>query len=498
MAGLSHLATLSGDPFLSDDYITGLAFADLGGASYLYTGAQADGGLTAFRLAAGAAPVQIDAVEYTAFTGTHTLVDLNLTTLNGAPTLLSAGRWDDMTAFRYLAADGRFAALDLPSTGTVPTAHLTAIDGLSAHGQDWVVTTGAWGSGLELFSVTGAGDLSPAFSLGDDAARPLDRVGDLAVARANGTPFVLAASPADNAISAWRLTAGGTLEQTGVFAGGKGVGIQAPDALAVAEVAGETYVIAAAGTTSTLSVLRLGENGSLTETDRVADSFFTRFANAPAVAAVVDDGMGWVAAGGMDGGLTLFALTPGGQLVAEATVIDSQSTTLASVSAVGAHVVGGEVQVVAASASEPGVTVLRVDAGTPGLAAQTDPGGGVLTGGAADDRLSGNAGRDRIDGGAGADILFDGADIDVLTGGAGADIFVMAQDGAPDRIADFEPGIDRIDLSGRPLLYSAASLHVTPTAQGARIEWWGEVLDVITAAGTPLEAADLTDSDFIF
>lgn len=62
-----------------------------------------------------------------------------------------------------------------------------------------------------------------------------------------------------------------------------------------------------------------------------------------------------------------------------------------------------------------------------------------LQGGAGRDNLLGTAGDDRITGGAGAD---------VLTGGAGADTFVYQSiRDAGDRITDFVPGTDRIDLS---------------------------------------------------
>ncbi len=70
-------------------------------------------------------------------------------------------------------------------------------------------------------------------------------------------------------------------------------------------------------------------------------------------------------------------------------------------------------------------------------------GANLLVGGAGADRLEGNGGNDTLDG---------GADQDVLVGGAGADIFRFsaASDSAvgfADTIADFQTGIDRIDLS---------------------------------------------------
>jgi len=63
----------------------------------------------------------------------------------------------------------------------------------------------------------------------------------------------------------------------------------------------------------------------------------------------------------------------------------------------------------------------------------------AINGSAGRDTLTGTAGDDRINGGVGAD---------VLTGGAGADTFVYTSlRDAGDRITDFAPGTDRIDLS---------------------------------------------------
>ncbi|MCB1358206.1 MAG: M10 family metallopeptidase C-terminal domain-containing protein [Maritimibacter sp.] len=64
-----------------------------------------------------------------------------------------------------------------------------------------------------------------------------------------------------------------------------------------------------------------------------------------------------------------------------------------------------------------------------------------------DDVLKGGAGADWLYGGAGDDRLVDGGGKDVLIGGDGADVFRLKADGKTDRIRDFEPGTDCIDLS---------------------------------------------------
>jgi serralysin len=101
------------------------------------------------------------------------------------------------------------------------------------------------------------------------------------------------------------------------------------------------------------------------------------------------------------------------------------------------------------------------DAGTQAIVLHGNEFGNSLIGNAGANQLFGMAGNDRIDGGAGNDILTGGAGQDRLTGGAGADLFVYTNvtdsvveawrsDGAkflPDTILDFQPGVDKIDLS---------------------------------------------------
>jgi hypothetical protein len=77
----------------------------------------------------------------------------------------------------------------------------------------------------------------------------------------------------------------------------------------------------------------------------------------------------------------------------------------------------------------------------------------TLKGGGGQDSLFGFGGKDALNGGPGNDDLFGGPGNDQLTGGSGFDTFHYAKlsdsgitAGTRDLIADFEPGIDQIDL----------------------------------------------------
>jgi Ca2+-binding RTX toxin-like protein len=69
--------------------------------------------------------------------------------------------------------------------------------------------------------------------------------------------------------------------------------------------------------------------------------------------------------------------------------------------------------------------------------------------------LSGQRGMDRLEARGGDDTLIGGAQNDNLKGGAGADVFVLNVGDGADLIADWEDGLDRIDLSNFGLTFGA-------------------------------------------
>jgi Ca2+-binding RTX toxin-like protein len=76
-------------------------------------------------------------------------------------------------------------------------------------------------------------------------------------------------------------------------------------------------------------------------------------------------------------------------------------------------------------------------------------GNDTITGNDDANTIYGNHGDDVIFGNGGDDIIIGGPGADTLTGGAGSDTFIVGQAGdGGDTIADFEAGIDTLDLSG--------------------------------------------------
>ncbi len=115
-----------------------------------------------------------------------------------------------------------------------------------------------------------------------------------------------------------------------------------------------------------------------------------------------------------------------------------------------------------------------------------------VQGNASADRILGTAGADQLDGGGGNDTLQGGAGDDSLAGGSGADLFIIAAGDGSDRILDFQPGTDRLQLLGFGL---AGFAQVQPllhgTGQGLLLDLPGSSLLLAQLAPGQLAAGDL-------
>jgi Ca2+-binding RTX toxin-like protein len=121
--------------------------------------------------------------------------------------------------------------------------------------------------------------------------------------------------------------------------------------------------------------------------------------------------------------------------------------------------------------------------------------------GHASDRLFGGEGSDSLFGGGGNDILDGGEGQDMLTGDAGADRFVFNGKWGFDIVADFEDGIDLLDLRGTgesfaTLSFELSDLDSDGSTDDVLVKTSNGDLGEIAILNTQL--AQITATDFIF
>lgn len=339
---------------------------------------------------------------------------------------------------------------------------------------------------LEVNRINGDGSLAPVSSV--TLPRPagvteasLDKIILMTV---DGQRLLVAMSGLGNFVSVHAVGDKGTLGKGAMHVAGEGTGAYVPSDIAAIQFGGASFVVVAGATSSSLSVFRVGRTGALTTTDHVVDELTTRFQSVTAVATAVVDGRGFVIAGGADGGISVFTLLPNGRLLHLQNIVDTKAMTLARISAIEAQVIDGRIVLFVTSGGETGVTQLEIDPGAIGTTgiART----GTMTGTAHDDLLVGAAATAGLRGGAGDDILVSGNGNITLSGGAGADIFAITRHDGRVVISDYEPGVDRLDLSMLGMIRSTWQLSFAPQSWGMRIVYGNSILEIRTRSGDGL------------
>lgn len=467
--------------------VTDLLIADLVGGAVLLGVTRPGGGLVSLRIGTSSLALQsvlpIDPTGYL-----PAPMSLSLQPFYGVPTVMVSGGYGSRVAGYQLSATGDFGTLvrlrGSPS-GVLSAVEFATVDGVpvhfAAHAAESVIRTFVLGPSARYE------EREPvAFGAGGDS-RDITALRQITL---DGQQHLVALSQEAGEVALFRIEAGARLVRTGGLGMADGFGMAGPVAVEAARIGGADFLIVAAAGSSTLSVMQVMVDGSLRLVDHVGDTLLTRFQTVQALSVVSASGWVFVLAGGGDDGITLFVLLPDGRLVKTGQIEQAAGLALEDVTALTARFAAGGMDVFV-SGERPGIGWLRVP--LPSLMAPQigASGADTLTGGAGADLLSGGAGNDVLSGGGEADILVDGLGRDTLTGGAGADLFVLGRDSAEDRITDFEPGQDRIDLTSWGRLYSVLDLTISTTATGAVIRWRDEVVQITTATGTALAPAAL-------
>lgn len=424
--------------------------------------------------------------------------DVDLLEDSDAAVLFGVEALSGAVSVQTVDAQGRLGTTEMLRTVSGQGVEADQIVSFSIGQQNFLVAAGPDGNGLQSFAVQDTAQVRVVQNIADTSKSKADGVSDLEAIDVGGTQYVVTASVSEDGLSAYRVDGQGRLELVDTLAARDGLWATELTDITHASVAGETFIIAAASGSGSLSVVRLNPMGVFFSEDQVHDTRDTRFAGASAVDHFEIDARDFVVAAGTDAGFSLFELLPGGQLHHHQTVEQDANWNIGAVASLTATVVGNEVQLLFTGAETGGIAQFSMPISAIGERVWGSNSEDQLSGGTGNDLLLGYAGNDRLEGGAGDDVLYAGTGQDRLTGGAGADTFVFVADGRRDQIMDFEQGIDQIDLSDWGRIYDISALSFGQNGNWSTIRWRDETLRVQAEDGTVIAPEDWTADDFLF
>ena len=463
MPGLGFVRLLDQGPATAIGQLSDLQIVQTAAGAVLYASSRTDGTVTVFGLAGGILSVQ-DRHPLPATLSPLGPLRLEVLTLDGRAHLVSLQMAGPGLPTYALDAAGRLAGHTGYLAGpNLPATAVSAAEALSLGGQDYVFT--ATSRGLNTYQ------LRPDQSLRQLGApvQPLTgldaELTALEAVRIGGRSFLFATSDTIDAVLGYRVWSDGRLQPVDSLGAVDGLGLATPTALEAVQVGGQTWLIVASAGSSSLSLIRVAPDGTLTPVRHLVDDLGSRFQSVVALDALVVGDRAYVAAAGADDGLSLFLLLPGGRLLQLDSIADSTGSSLQNVSAVALVQQGGQLHVLASSAAEPGLTQFSLPIGTT---LRASPQGGTLEGNAGPDMIHDSAADDILRGNAGDDILFGGgAQIGSMAGPGPISSCSPAMAG-PTRSAASNPGSTGSTCRAGPACAGSTSCRFPAATTAAR------------------------------
>ena len=474
MPELELAQDLSGSDLGFDFALSDMMVAEVGGRTLIYAISRSGQAVLTLEFGGGEITL-VDLIEVPGFPRAGVE---NRLALSGDDLLLMSG---------FFAGAGQGLSLDathVPETqiGLDGAGVLVAPSTVTVDGRDFVFSGQAGGGSVRLLERTGADSFVQTAFLNDTETTYLADVSASAIVQTAEAVYVVAASGLEDGLTLMEANGSGALWVRDVVGVAEGLPVSEPGDLTTVVLAGEAWVLVASSGSSSISVLQIDDDGTFRLRDHIIDTGETRFSRASAVDARGVNDVMFVAAAGVDGGVSLFVALPVGRLVHLSSFAD-----MGAVSDIKLLQDGQTLSVVTTGETAAGLVRYSYDlSGFAGL-----QGAGT----ALDDILMGTATDEFLAGLGGDDILYDGRGADVLVGGAGADLFILVEDTSVDRISDYQAGLDRLDLSSWTGLSSVLQLDVIGTVNGAEIRFGDNLLEIVSFDGQALSAADFTNSD---
>ncbi len=358
------------------------------GRSFVFTAGRDDNGLSVFELNPDGTLTNLFNLDDTAALGIGSLNEIRFVDVGGQPILVTGSDEDAINLF-WVNKDGslelRDAVVDtdadlLNNVESFTTVSVDGVTYLVSGNQDSTDSQ----QGLEVFRLDSDGTLTKVSQVtdADDPAFNLDNIDAIVTAEAGGSSYVIAASHDDDGLSVFRVDTGGTL--TNVFNIVDGVSpdlvgeeleLDGVTALTTATMGGVTYVYAGGALDNGLSVLRLNDDGSLTNTANYQDGGIHNLGTITSLeAATTPGGTTYLfAVGDAIDGLQVYTVNDDGSLEFFDFVSDDSVMYLNNAEDITTAIIGGRLHVLAGG-DENGVSVYSVPCFVSGTLIETPRG----------------------------------------------------------------------------------------------------------------------------
>jgi serralysin len=492
---LSNATTYAASTFGFAAIADGLAVVEQGGFVNIVVASRLSNAFVARQVSQVVAPWIAEAGQVSVLTkGASTPLAMQNTT--AAPRFFVLSNPSDSLRGATLSSTGIVGKIGKIATGNGDLIGASQMEIMEFGATDLAAIVQRNVAGVQLFQVTNNGAIGLLTTIADSPKSYLSGISDLASFTSGPDQFLLTLSATENGLSSFRVGVNGSAKLIDSLGANEGLWMSGPQTLQVVQITGQNFAVIAASGSDSLSVVRMNAMGIFFVADHLIDDQDTRFADVMAMDVFAANGRMFVVAAGTDAGFSVLELLPDGQLSKYITFVRETGAGFANVTGLEAKVIGSEVFLFMTDAT--GLQVHQFELSLATLGTRIMASGGVTVGTALDERILGSPNADTLQGGAGRDWLHDGAGQDQLSGGAGADVFVFTRDNQTDTVLDFEPGIDKLDLSGWGRLYSLYALDIQTTATGATIDFGAEHLVLTRNNGQSLSLAIFAETDFIF
>ena len=353
------------------------------GESYLLVGSTATTSLTRIVVAQDAT-AQIDWASWVAQgTGVLPFNDMEIIDVSGQTRLYAADGRSGQVMVHSVSATGLVSA---PTVLRDPSQTPLSATEIAVHqdgNKTLLLLANETASRLELWQLNTNGNASHRATAQDSSKTTLDSVSNVITVSIGTNTYAIATSDRESGMTSHRVTASDDVVFVDAIAARDGLWSSGLNELEVVEMGGATYLVSASSGSSSLASVRINDFGIFFVEDVVHDSLDTRFAGAVGVEHFAANNRDFIVTGGIDGGVSMFELLPGGTFYHLGSTEMTTDWNVGTLSTFEALAFQDELQLFLAGTAVDGMAQLTLDLGNIGVR---------WTGTAGNDRYTGTSG----------------------------------------------------------------------------------------------------------